>query len=309
MYGMKEKQIQKEDPKFWYPILVGYLESKIRYFLKKDSFYEINMPLLNKCSINKPINFKLNCFDCPSELTSSNALYLSKASSIYKRVFCCSTVFRKEEADDKLHLLEFKIIEAEWKECNYINLINKIKEIFSYGIQVYNSFIKENTLSNILPLYDKKLSIDMIPYNEIPKRLVAAGKDLIPEENDVIYDSKLSSVINNPCIVMFYPLQASWRAKIKNNSESYTFNLILPNNYGELFEFSVRETNPVAMEYKLRHAAIFSQYEWYLDGLKCDPSPTVGFGMGIERFVNWLTQHGNIRDMQLFPRDIQYYRR
>lgn len=306
---MKLEQIQQDNPKFWYPILVGYLETKIRHYFHENYFYEINMPVLNKRAVDKPINFKFSCFGYPLELTSSNALYLSKASAIYKRVFCCSTVFRKEEVNDKLHLLEFKIIEAEWKEHSYINLIKRIKEIFLYGIQVYNSFIREHALSDILPLYDKKIIIDMIPYNEIPKLLITAGKNLIPEENNVMYDYKISSIITNPCIVMFYPPQASWRAKLKNENESYTFNLILPDNYGELFEFSVRETNPKIIEHKLIRAEVLKQYEWYLNGLKWDSSPTVGFGMGVERFVNWLTQHGNIRDMQLFPRDIHYYRR
>ena len=64
---MKLEQIQQDNPKFWYPILVGYLETKIRHYFHENYFYEINMPVLNKRAVDKPINFKFSCFGYPLE--------------------------------------------------------------------------------------------------------------------------------------------------------------------------------------------------------------------------------------------------
>jgi asparaginyl-tRNA synthetase len=45
-----------------------------------------------------------------------------------------------------------------------------------------------------------------------------------------------------------------------------------------------------------------ADYDWYL-ALKAEsPIQTAGFGLGIERFLLWLTGHDDIRDVQLLPR-------
>ncbi|MFD7717084.1 asparagine synthetase A [Streptomyces sp. NPDC059814] len=43
-------------------------------------------------------------------------------------------------------------------------------------------------------------------------------------------------------------------------------------------------------------------YAWYLDMREYQPVRTSGFGLGIERFLMWLLDHEDIRDMQLLPR-------
>jgi asparaginyl-tRNA synthetase len=50
------------------------------------------------------------------------------------------------------------------------------------------------------------------------------------------------------------------------------------------------------------HSIDISEYEWYIDMKSLIPMQTSGFGMGVERFLLWLLQHDDIRDMQLFPR-------
>jgi asparaginyl-tRNA synthetase len=43
-------------------------------------------------------------------------------------------------------------------------------------------------------------------------------------------------------------------------------------------------------------------YQWYMDIRRLDPRTTAGFGMGIERFLMWVLNHDDIRDLQLLPR-------
>ncbi|OIK08266.1 asparaginase [Bacillus sp. MUM 13] len=45
-----------------------------------------------------------------------------------------------------------------------------------------------------------------------------------------------------------------------------------------------------------------AHYEWYIHMKDVSPIQTAGFGMGIERFILWLTNNTDIRDCQLIPR-------
>ena len=50
------------------------------------------------------------------------------------------------------------------------------------------------------------------------------------------------------------------------------------------------------------HSVKLDDYDWYIDMKSLVPMQTSGFGMGVERFLLWLLQHDDIRDMQLLPR-------
>jgi asparaginyl-tRNA synthetase len=50
------------------------------------------------------------------------------------------------------------------------------------------------------------------------------------------------------------------------------------------------------------HQVSEDHYEWYIKMKELNPLQSSGFGMGIERFILWLTKHDDIRDCQLIPR-------
>jgi asparaginyl-tRNA synthetase len=51
-----------------------------------------------------------------------------------------------------------------------------------------------------------------------------------------------------------------------------------------------------------RRKVPLEEYGWYVTMKKLRPMHTSGFGMGVERFILWLTGHDDIRDCQILPR-------
>lgn len=50
------------------------------------------------------------------------------------------------------------------------------------------------------------------------------------------------------------------------------------------------------------HGVSEQSYKWYIDLKNTVKVQTSGFGMGIERYIAWLLDHDDIRDLQLLPR-------
>ncbi|KAJ0303208.1 hypothetical protein COL516b_006721 [Colletotrichum fioriniae] len=50
------------------------------------------------------------------------------------------------------------------------------------------------------------------------------------------------------------------------------------------------------------HGVDPADYAWYVDMRRLKPLETTGWGIGSERFLSWVLQHDDVRDIQLIPR-------
>ena len=57
-----------------------------------------------------------------------------------------------------------------------------------------------------------------------------------------------------------------------------------------------------ALEALAQHEVDPAEYQWYLDMRRVKELNTTGWGVGTERFIAWVMQHDDIRDIQLLPR-------
>lgn len=57
-----------------------------------------------------------------------------------------------------------------------------------------------------------------------------------------------------------------------------------------------------ALEALHQHEVDPASYAWYLDMRRVKALETTGWGIGTERFISWVLQHDDIRDVQLLPR-------
>lgn len=72
---------------------------------------------------------------------------------------------------------------------------------------------------------------------------------------------------------------------------------------GETVGLGERHSTPEMVQEALRHHAVPQQsYKWYIDMRQVKPLLTSGWGMGTERYLCWLLQHDDIRDIHIIPR-------
>ncbi|KAK2894082.1 uncharacterized protein si:ch211-256m1.8 [Channa argus] len=72
---------------------------------------------------------------------------------------------------------------------------------------------------------------------------------------------------------------------------------------GETVGLGERHSTPEMVQQALRHHGVPEQsYKWYIDMRHVKPLLTSGWGMGTERYLCWLLQHDDIRDVHIIPR-------
>lgn len=72
---------------------------------------------------------------------------------------------------------------------------------------------------------------------------------------------------------------------------------------GETVGLGERHSTPEMVQEALRHHAVPEQsYKWYINMRQVKPLLTSGWGMGTERYLCWLLQHDDIRDIHIIPR-------
>lgn len=72
---------------------------------------------------------------------------------------------------------------------------------------------------------------------------------------------------------------------------------------GETLGLGERHLAPETVEAALRqHAVKVKSYKWYINMRQVKPIRTSGWGMGSERYLCWLLQHDDVRDVCIIPR-------
>lgn len=72
---------------------------------------------------------------------------------------------------------------------------------------------------------------------------------------------------------------------------------------GETVGLGERHSTPeMVVEALQQHEVPVDSYRWYIDMRKVKPLLTSGWGMGTERYLCWLLQHDDIRDIVIIPR-------
>ena len=126
------------------------------------------------------------------------------------------------------------------------------------------------------------------------------GLDLQAEHERYLTEEKFKA----PVIVHDYPAKIkSFYMKLNDDGKTVRAMDILVPKVGEIIGGSQREDRLETLEQRMRELHLNpDDYWWYLDLRRYGTVPHSGFGLGLERAVQFITGMTNIRDVIPFPR-------
>ena len=295
-----------------------------------EMFQVTTLPLDNVPKEEGVVDYKRDFFDKPSFLTVSGQLNAEMFSCGLGDVYTFGPTFRAENSNTRRHLAEFWMIEPEMAFCDLKGNMELAESFIKFLLQETLSNCGEdmNFLDSVVQRNNKKLpqkdrvellkTLELIlesdfvhvTYTEAIKILkktkkkfeypVEWGIDLQSEHERFLTEQKFKK----PVIVTDYPRQIkAFYMRLNEDKNTVGALDILVPRIGEILGGSQREERlDVLMEQIQYHKLDPETYDWYLDLRRFGSVPHSGFGLGFDRFVQYVTGMDNIRDAIPFPR-------
>jgi asparaginyl-tRNA synthetase len=149
-----------------------------------------------------------------------------------------------------------------------------------------------------------------LPYTEAIERLtksgqsfeypVAWGNDLQAEHERWLTEQEFKS----PVILFDYPRTIKpFYMRVNDDGRTVRAMDVLVPGVGEIIGGSQREERLDVLQERMKEQGLNPEpYWWYLDLRRYGTVPHSGFGLGLERILQFVTGMGNIRDVIPFPR-------
>lgn len=265
------------------------------------------------------IDFEQDFFGKPTSLTVSGQLEAEIYATALSNVYTFGPTFRAENSNTSRHLSEFWMIEPEMAFCDLEGDMTVaeefLKTIFSnvltncaQDMDFFNQRIDNTVIETLKHIVDSDFV--RITYTEAVDILKKSGEtfefpvewgiDLQSEHERYLTEKKFKK----PVIVSDYPkdIKAFYMRMNDDGKTVRAMDVLVP-KVGEIIGGSQREERLDVLIERMKSCHLDPhEYWWYLDLRKFGTVPHAGFGLGLERTVQFATGMGNIRDVIPFPR-------
>ncbi|MBU2229440.1 lysine--tRNA ligase, partial [Patescibacteria group bacterium] len=305
----------------------------IRNYFINQGFLEVDTPILQLVAsgaIAKPFKTHHNALNTDLFLRIAPEIYLKELIvGGFEKVFEMARCFRNEGID-YAHNPEFTQIEFYWAYKDYQALMKFTEELLYNLVKEVNGSTKisyDNHELDFKPPFArvdfrealiKECGVDLDKYDEKSIQKIAKEKGLKVENEwekgkiaDELFKKFVRPKLINPTFLINHPIELSPLAKQIPDRPNYVerFQVILGgtielcNAYSEL-------NDPIEQEERFKQQAKLTRKgdeeamkkdEEFVEALKYGMPPTAGFGMGIERLVNVITNTHNVKEVILFP--------
>jgi asparaginyl-tRNA synthetase len=293
-----------------------------RQWFIENNWMEVTAPIIVRSAVEGGSTlFKLKYFNEDVYLSQSAQLYLEAMIFCLGPVWSLTPSFRAERSRTIRHLTEFSHLELEAPWVSLEDILRIQEELISYliGNIINERFDELNLLkADVNELKRVRAPFDRIPYekaieilqkNEFriedngKKRIIQRGDDL-----NIDSERELTKNYSSPIFIIGYPLELK-PFYVKEDSQclgkGLAADMLAPRGFGEITSGGLREDDIMTLISRIKQEGLDpATYEWYLDLRKYGSVPHGGFGMGIERFIRWITNIEDIKDTVLFPRTI-----
>jgi asparaginyl-tRNA synthetase len=265
------------------------------------------------------VDYTQDFFDRPSYLTVSGQLEAEIYATSLGKVYTFGPTFRAENSNTSRHLAEFWMVEPEvafhdlrdnmdlaeaFLKRVFADVLNRCAEDMDFFNQRIDPTVID-TLKHVIESDFARLS-----YGDAVSLLQASGEefdfpvewgtDLQSEHERYLTEKKFQC----PVILFDYPRTIKpFYMYVNEDCKTVRAMDVLVPKVGEIIGGSERECRLDMLESRMTEQGLNpDEYWWYLDLRRFGTVPHAGFGLGLERAVQFATGMGNIRDVIPFPR-------
>jgi asparaginyl-tRNA synthetase len=265
------------------------------------------------------VDFSQDFFHRPTYLTVSGQLQAEIFACALGKVYTFGPTFRAENSNTPRHLAEFWMVEPEMAfydladnmdlaEAFIKRLITDVLTQCPEDMQFFQERIEPGVIDRLQGIANSQFI--RLPYTEAVALLeksgrpwefpVGWGKDLQAEHERYLTEQHFK----NPVILHDYPRTIKpFYMRLNDDGRTVAAMDVLVPGVGEIIGGSQREERLSVLEERMREQGLKPEaYWWYLDLRRYGTVPHAGFGLGLERTVQFLTGMQNIRDVIPFPR-------
>jgi asparaginyl-tRNA synthetase len=284
-----------------------------------EMFQVTTLPLANPPLIESDVDYTQDFFDRPAYLTVSGQLEAEAFACGLGKVYTFGPTFRAENSNTSRHLAEFWMVEPEmafFQLSDNMDLAERfLKRIFRdvltrcrEDMEFFNQRIDKTALATLEGVVQSRFI--RLPYTEAVEILeksgatfefpVRWGLDLQAEHERYLTEQHFKS----PVILYDYPRTIKpFYMRVNDDGRTVRAMDILVPKVGEIIGGSQREERLDVLEQRMAEQGLKAEnYWWYLDLRRYGTVPHSGFGLGLERVLQFITGMGNIRDVIAFPR-------
>lgn len=265
------------------------------------------------------VDYSKDFFERSAFLTVSGQLEAETYACGLGKVYTFGPTFRAENSNTSRHLSEFWMIEPEaafFELEDNMDLAERfLKRIFSDALtlapedmQFFNSQIDKTLIETLQHIVESDFV--RLPYTEAIEILEKSSKkfefpiywgvDLQSEHERYLSEEHFK----RPVILFDYPKDIkSFYMRLNDDGKTVRAMDVLVPKVGEIIGGSQREERLELLESRMAEQKLAPEnYWWYLDLRRYGTVPHSGFGLGLERAVQFITGMANIRDVIPFPR-------
>ena len=269
------------------------------------------------------VNYKFDFFDRPSYLTVSGQLSAETYACALGKVYTFGPTFRAENSNTSRHLAEFWMIEPEvafndlddnmdLAEAFLKRIFSDALEKCSEEMEFFTKWIDKDKENPLISRIEAILKSEFVrlPYTEAVEILQKSGQKFdFPVEWGIDLQSEHERFLTeqhfeSPVILFDYPRTIKPFYMYCNEDEKTVraMDVLVP-GVGEIIGGSQREHRLDVLESRMKEMDLDpEEYWWYVDLRRFGTVPHAGFGLGLERVVQFVTSMSNIRDVIPFPR-------
>ena len=258
-------------------------------------------------------------FGRPTFLTVSGQLEGETYACALGDIYTFGPTFRAENSNTPRHLAEFWMVEPEMAFCDLAgdadlaeaflkHLCQAVLQRCPEDMQFFNDRIDETVIDTLQHVIDSPF--ERVTYTEAMDILTKADRswDFPPEWGiDIQTEHErflTEETFRKPVVVTDYPSCIKpFYMRLSDDGKTVAAMDVLVPRIGEIIGGAQREERLDVLESRMGEQDMSAEdYWWYMDLRRYGTVPHAGFGLGLERTVQFVTGMANIRDVIPYPR-------